>query len=76
MIKKEDFIEEIINIIITNLNNKKNRHILDKKIIEPTIETVLKKTRPYLILLTIFIMSMLSLIVSVIILLTSWPEKV
>ena len=76
MINKEDFIEEIINIVITNLNNKKNRYILDKKIIEPTIETVLKKIRPYLILLTIFIMSMLSLIVSVIILLTSWPEKV
>lgn len=71
MINKEEFIEEIINIIISNLNKKKNRHILNKKIIEPTIETVFKKIRPYLILLTIFIMSILSLIVSVIIILTS-----
>lgn len=76
MINKEDLIEEIINIVMTNLNKKKNRYILDRKIIEPTIETVLKKIRPYLILLTIFIMSMLSLIVSVVILITSWPEKV
>jgi hypothetical protein len=66
---QEKIIKELIDIAIKTYKNKKNK--IDKNIIDPLLTNIFIKIRPYIILLTIFIMSSLALMVSVIMLITS-----
>lgn len=66
---QEKIIKELIDIAIKTYKNKKNK--IDKNIIDPLLTNIFIKIRPYIILLTIFIMSSLALMISVIMLLTS-----
>ncbi len=62
----ENITDSIVQSILIKLQKDKTKKYIEKKIIDPIMDIIYKKLKPYVILFIIFIMSILALVVSVI----------
>lgn len=58
--------ENIIHIILSKLKKDKTKKYIENDIIDPIMEIIYRKLKPYVLLFIIFIMSILALVFSVI----------
>lgn len=60
----ETLISEIVNLIIKEFNKDSNRILLESKIIDPILNYIFNKLRPYVIMAVSFFMIIILLVIT------------